>query len=231
MSTRHTVAGVVLCAAVGLTGACGLPSSSNATTVPDGEVPYGLIATATPSAPADTTTATPGATLVEGAVFLANGDQLLVGSPVQVVNTSLLPLVQTMLNRLAVGPNERDRGRGLVTDLAPGSSLIARSLDDGVLTVEWQTASQDPNPAKLPVAVGQVVLTATHVQGVGAVQFVRDGRPLSVPGPTDGELTVDPLTASEYAGLLAPGVDSPATAAPLTTAGSSAISPGSSATG
>jgi spore germination protein GerM len=113
-------------------------------------------------------------------------------------------MLQSLLDRLAVGPSERERARGLVTDLGPGSTIVVRNLSAGTADLELQSTNQDPSPSKLPIAVGQIVLTATSIVGIDRVVFVRDGTVLPDPGP-DGSRTVDPLTSASYTSLLARG--------------------------
>jgi hypothetical protein len=192
----------VLATALSLLGACGLPRSSSPVQVPPGDVPYGLLQSATPSlAP----TTTPGVPLVPANIYLADPQQQLVAVGAQVPDAQAAPMLQTLLNRLAVGPTDQERARGLVTDLGPGSTILLRSISDGTATIELQSTGQDPSPSKLPVAVGQIVLTATSIVGVDRVVFVRDDTAVAVPGPSGGGLTSVPLVASDYDGLLAPG--------------------------
>jgi hypothetical protein len=205
MSARPTTIVVlvtVLSAVVALLGACGLPSSSSPVQVPAAEVPYGLLESATAS---PTPTATPGVPLVDGSIYLADPQQQLVAVGVQVPDEQAAPMLQTLLNRLAVGPTERERALGLVTDLGPGSTIVLRDISGGTANIELQSTGQDPSPSKLPVAVGQIVLTATSIVGVDRVVFFRDGSPVAVPGPSGGGLTAEPLIAADYAALLAPG--------------------------
>jgi hypothetical protein len=191
----------VLVASLALLGACGLPRSSSPVEVPPAEVPYGLLEAATANT---TPTATPGVLLVPGSIYLADPEQRLVPVGVQVPNAQTIPMLQTLLNRLAVGPSDRERARSLVTDLSPGSSLVLRGLNSGTAYIELESTGQDPSPSKLPIAVGQIVLTATSIAGVDRVVFVRDGTPLQVPGP-DGSSTSVPLGATDFEVLLAPG--------------------------
>jgi hypothetical protein len=191
----------VLVASLALLAACGLPRSSSPVEVPPAEVPYGLLQAATAN---PTPTTTPGVQLVPGTIYLVDPQQRLVAVGVQVPNAQTIPMLQTLLNRLAVGPGDRERARSLVTDLSPGSSLVLRGLTSGTAYVELQSTGQDPSPNKLPIAVGQIVLTATSIAGVDRVLFVRDGTPLPVPGP-DGSSTSVPLGATDYEVLLTPG--------------------------
>lgn len=200
---RHTLAVVAVAAALGL-GACGLPEDGSATTVPPQDVPYGLLVTPTAT---PTTETSPAVAARLGTIYLVDAQQRLVPVPVPVPPAERVPFLQTLLNRLAVGPSERERARGLLTDLGPGASLSVQSISGGTARIELR--STDPSPGKLPVAIGQVVLTATAVQGVDRVLFTLDGAPLSVPGPAAGDLTGAALTASDYRAELAAGVRPP----------------------
>jgi hypothetical protein len=200
LPARPALAAVLVAALAGL-GACGLPRSSSPAQVPPGDVPYGLLEAATAN-PAPT--ATPGVLLIPGTIFLADPEQKLVPVSVPVPNAQAIPMLQTLLNRLALGPSDRDRQRGLVTDLSPGSNLVLTNIASGTAEIELPPTGQDPSPSKLPIAVGQIVLTATSIAGVDRVLFLRDGIPLPVPGP-DGSSTSAPLTAADYDGLRAPG--------------------------
>jgi hypothetical protein len=192
----------VLSAVIAVLGACGLPRSSSPVQVPAADVPYGLLDSVTTS-PSPTTT--PGVPLVDGSIFLADPQQRLVSVGVQVPQEQAAPMLQTLLNRLAVGPTERERAQGLVTDLGPGSTIVLRSISGGTASIELQSTGQDPSPSKLPIAVGQIVLTATSIMGVDRVVFVRDGAAVQVPGPSGGGLTSEPLVAADYSTQLAPG--------------------------
>ena len=68
--------------------------------------------------------------------------------------------------------------------------------------VQLDPGDQGPTANKLPLAAGQVVLTATSVRGIERVQLVRaDGQPIEVPLP-DGALTSLPLEARDYLSLV-----------------------------
>lgn len=201
--------------------ACGLPTNSTPVAVPKNEVPYGLLEGPTPT---PTSTSTPGVPSVAATIYLADAKQRLVPVPVQVPAATLQPLVQSLLDRLAAGPSDADRALGLITDLGPGSTIAMRNLVGGTATVELKTSSQDPNPIKQPAAVGQIVLTACSVVGVDRVVFVQDGMVVPVPGPTEGNLTSDVLSAGTYASLLAPGQPQARRTAPLSEASASSTS-------
>ena len=191
-------------------GACGLPRGGAVTSVPDDKVPYGLLS------PTPTATQATGFPETAATVYLVDDEQHLLPVAAQVANAPLRPLVQTLLNRLAAGPTDRERARGLLTDLAPGSTLTLRSLTDGTATIQLQTQVQDPSPGRFPIAIGQVVLTATSVVGVDRVVLLQDdGSAANVPVPPDGDVTTAPLVASNYTSVLTPGRTPPARIEPL----------------
>jgi hypothetical protein len=199
----------VAAAVLALSAACGLPEGGPAGRVPDREVPYSLLATST-TAPSPSPAATSGVSTATGTIYLVDSQQHLVGVPVDVRRQPLQPLVQSLLDRLAVGPSEPERARGLLTDLGPGASLTLQAVKDGTAIIELRTPTQDPSPVQLPVAVGQVVLTATSVEGVDQVLFVLgNGSPMSVPAPPEGDLSSQPLRREDYQLLLAPGQATP----------------------
>lgn len=191
----------VLLAAFALLSGCGLPRSSTPVQVPPDDVPYGLLSSPTV---APTPTETPGVLLVPGTIYLADAQQKLVAVGVQVPAAPVAPMLQSLLNRLAVGPTDGERARDLATDLGPASTIVLRGISAGTASIDLQPTGQDPNASKLPVAVGQIVLTATSIVGVDRVVFVRAGSVLPVPGP-DGSTTANALVAADYVGLLAPG--------------------------
>lgn len=213
---RRCWSGAVVAAAVlVLVAACGLPDGGPAQRVPDRDVPYSLLASPTPTSTPSTTT-TPGPSRATSTIYLVDSEQHLVARPVELSRATLLPLVQSLLNRLAVGPSERERARGLVTDFGTGDSLTLIAVKDGTAMIQLRTAKKDPSPDKLPVAIGQVVLTATSVEGVDRVLFVLDdGSPVSVPAPPAGDLSSAPLVPEDYRLLLAPGQTVPGRTTPI----------------
>ncbi|MEO7061701.1 MAG: GerMN domain-containing protein [Lapillicoccus sp.] len=205
---RGLAVGLVLS---GLLGGCGLPNGGGPQLVAAQDVPYGLL----DPAPTVVAPTRPDIPVSAATVYLVDGSQRLVPLPVQVSQAPLQALVQALLNRLAVGPTDRERAQGLLTDLGPGASLTVRSIRDGTATIEL-TPVQDPSPGRFPVAVGQVVLTATSVVGVTRVRFVQeDGTVANVPAPPAGDLTTTPLAATDYVLLLTPGQDIPKRTVPL----------------
>jgi spore germination protein GerM len=77
------------------------------------------------------------------------------------------------------------------------------SLARGRVTIDLQGEGSATVGDEGPLAVGQIVLTATSVPGVDSVVLTREGKPVEAQ-QAGGQLTDRPLTAAEYAPLLAP---------------------------
>ena len=113
-----------------------------------------------------------------------------------------------LLERLTAGPTSASAAWAWPSALPPGTRIRLVRTDGGTATIEVQRGPQEPSADRLPLAVGQVVLTATSVQGITTVQLrTRDGRPMEVPLP-GGALTSAPLTAADYASLVVPSAAS-----------------------
>ncbi|GAB3591765.1 hypothetical protein GCM10027446_10770 [Angustibacter peucedani] len=194
---------VVAAAAVAaLLGGCGLPQDGEARPVDDGAVPYGLLGPAATAAPPSTKLGRTEASQPQ--TYLLRGDQLLeaVPSAVDLSQEVTTPRVLSALfAQLAAGPTEAERADGLSTALAPGVQITLVSVHDQVVDLQVQAALKDPSADRLPLAIGQLVLTATSVDGIDGVRLVRDGVPVEVPLP-GGALTSSPLHRSDYRELL-----------------------------
>ncbi|GAA4351510.1 GerMN domain-containing protein [Angustibacter luteus] len=206
--TGRRIAAAALCLVA--LGGCGLPADGDPRAIRSGDVPYGLLS---PS-PNGSATASPDLRVreAEPRTYLLDADQQLVAVPTPVDTSSLEPREQlaVQLKMLSAGPTDRQRAAGLSTALTPGVDLALVDLVDGLATLEVQAAAKDPSADRLPLAVGQIVLTATTVPGVRSVQIVRDGKPVEVPLP-GGALTAEPLLRSDYRELIARPAPTPQT--------------------
>ena len=194
-----TAAAVAALTAVALAG-CGLPVDGTARAVDPKEVPYGLLRpepTATASVELKSAVRAGPAQL-----YLLGADDRLVAVPAGVGRTlptsARLGALFALLER---GPDDTQRGEGLGSALTPGVQIRLRDLTDGTAQVQVDAAPKDPSADRLPLAIGQLVLTATSLSDVTAVQLVRDGAPVEVPLP-GGALTSAPLSRQDYVSLL-----------------------------
>jgi spore germination protein GerM len=107
----------------------------------------------------------------------------------------------SVLASLFAGPNASERAAQLDTAIPADVELLAARQLGPVLTVDLNDAIEELTPDGLRLAVGQIVSTATDIEGVRSVQLRIDGEhrvwPLG-----NGELTSRPLTQYDYPGLV-----------------------------
>ena len=202
-----------LALAVALVGAgavgCGVPQDSTVRVVDRARVPYDLLG-AGPAA-----TSGPEATRDElgvPQVFLLDAAERPVPQPQEVDAVGVSAVLTELLERLAAGPTDEDRAQGLSSALGAGVRLELLDVTDRVARLSLR-ASDQPLPAdRIPLAIGQIVFTATSVDGIDRVQLVRRGRPIEVPLP-GGARASGPVGASDYLRLLTdpPGPSATAT--------------------
>jgi len=210
--------GAVLASATLLAG-CGVPSSGPSEPVPSGQVPYGLLDPhhAVPRT-GPTGAASPSATRAPGrpSVFFVKHDRLVpapLTAPGAAASGAAAPgtasgdtrtVLSQLVLALSTGPSADQRAQGLDTALPSALHLAVRSVRaDGLATIDLQGGDSGTVGDQGPLAVGQVVLTATSVPGVDRVLLTRQGAPVAAQ-LAGGELTDTPLVPAEYASLLAP---------------------------
>jgi spore germination protein GerM len=191
------VAGVVA-----LVPGCGVPSSGSAHPVPSDEVPYGLLdgpRTPTPtSSPAPRVEHLPGVPTV---FYLRR--EFLVGVVVPRPPANARTALAQAVSSLSSGPTGEQRAQGLDTALPPALHLVVAGIAGTQVTIDLQGQDAATVGAQGPLAVGQVVLTATSVPGVDTVVLTRQGEPMQAQ-LSDGSLTDRPLSREDYEALLAP---------------------------
>ena len=180
-------------------GACGLPDDGASRRIEARAVPYGLLDAAHPEATAGPPTA---AGELAPQVYLLDADQHLVAVPVTARGIGTLGVFSDLLDRLAQGPTDAERAQGLATALGPNVDIRVLGIVDGTARIDVRSAEKEPPANRLPLAIGQVVLTATSLPEIARVQVLTDGRPAEVPLP-GGALTSVPLVRADYAALVA----------------------------
>lgn len=120
-----------------------------------------------------------------------------------------------VLNSLFAGPNAAERDEQLDTAIPADVELRTARTVGEVLTLDLNDVFAELTPDGLRLAVAQIVITATEIEGVRAVQLRVDGEPRVWPRG-NGELTEDALTEFDFPGLVEssqpafPGTPSPA---------------------
>lgn len=121
----------------------------------------------------------------------------------------------SVLTSLFAGPNAAERNAQLDTAIPTDVELKTARTVGEVLTLDLNNVFAELTPDGLRLAVAQIVTTATHLDGIRAVQLRVDGEPRVWP-LGNGELTDRPLTAFDFPGLVEssqpafPGTPSPA---------------------
>lgn len=196
---------LVLLVAAGV-GGCGAPRSGRLTVVDPTALPYGMATT-----PPTSTGTEPPATLRSGRgpqVFFVDGTTQLRPVDVDVTGLAAPEAVRRLLGMLVQGPTAAQRDSGLATVFPPGTSLELTRLDRGTATVRVQLAVSPPAPDALPLAAGQIVLTATSVPGVEEVALLDASGPVPAPLP-GGRLADGPVGAGVYRSLLTTAAPAP----------------------
>ncbi len=192
--TRRSASGalggiLVFCAAV---AGCGVPTSSMAQSVP--VVPYDLL-----SPSGSDPSARPSVPGTGPQVWLVR-DDALVPSAAPSSGADVRSTASAVLLRLAEGPTEQQRADGLATAFGPDVQLVLTEVAGRRAVVDIRAGDQAPSPSRLPLAVGQLVLTLTSIDGVDEVVLTAGGAPIGAPLP-GGALTERPLRADDYAAL------------------------------
>ncbi len=200
MSRPRVPRALVALVLLGAVVSCGAPQDGSMRTVAPDDVPYRLLeegAGPTPEPTADALAVT------APRVFFTDQEDLLVAERQPVEASGLEPVVAALLDRLAAGPTDEQRSNGLGSALGPDVGLRLVHVVEGIAYVEVVAAEQGPAADQLPLAIGQIVLTMTSVDGVDQTLLLQDQVPLSAPLP-GGERTSRPLTASDYTALVSP---------------------------
>jgi hypothetical protein len=204
----------VLIVAVLVSSGCGAPRDGEVRRVAADDVPYHLLDNGSEARKASPG---PGQATTTPQVFLLDGEDRLVARSVPVPAGSLAAVEASLLAALRDGPSEQQRASGLSSALGPGALLTMHGVVDGTARIEIVLPDAGATADRLPLAVGQVVLTAVSVEGVDRVLLEQDGGPVAAPLP-GGAQTLEPVSASDYAQLLADTADRPVKAPPTAAA-------------
>lgn len=190
-------AGALLLA--GALAGCGVPTGGTPEEIPTSQVPYDL------GSPSPTATGVPStsARLDEPRVYLVAEDGAVVPRGRSLDPGALQDQLEQLLDDLADGPTSSELTDRLSTALRPETSLAVDELSEGTATIDLGGDADAPSGQESRRAVAQLVLTATSLPGVDEVLLTRAGDPVEAPLPS-GELTSQPLSATDYEPLLTP---------------------------
>lgn len=111
------------------------------------------------------------------------------------------PSLTSIFDSLLGGVTEPERSENLRTAIPPGTETIAVAEDGSVIQIDLSSEFAAVGGEEEILAVAQIVLTATSIEGVDLVAFRLEGVPTDVP-VASGALSVDPVSAADYESLL-----------------------------
>lgn len=192
----HRVGTLLLAVALSVPG-CGIPTGGAPETIAPSDIPYGL----TSPTPTPTPRASPPPGSDEPRIYLVAADDVLVPRGRAVEGETVEERLERLMDELAAGPSSSELAEELSTALPPDVRLSVTAVEDGTATIDISGGEDSPSGLESRRAVGQIVLTATSLPGIGASRLTRGGAPVEAPLPS-GELTSDPLESEDYAALL-----------------------------
>lgn len=169
-----------------LAAACGIPVEAEPEVVDVELAPQGESET---PAPGD---------LAAVSIYLVRDDSLVHVTRNLPSPSSLTSIFVSLLGRVT---NE-ERQANLRTAIPPDTETISITEDGSILRVDLNSEFAAVGGEEEILAVAQIVLTATRVEGVDKVAFQLEGVPTDVP-VASGALSVDPVGASDYESLVA----------------------------
>jgi spore germination protein GerM len=113
------------------------------------------------------------------------------------------PTLDIVLDSLLGPVTEPEQRAGLRTAIPRGTEILAIDEDGAELLVDLSRTFAAVGGEEEILAVAQIVMTATSIDGVDFVSFQLDGVPTDVP-VANGALSADPVGADDYTSLVAP---------------------------
>jgi len=180
------------------TAGCGVPTNESTRTIEPSRVPYDLLDTEHPATPGP---ATARPAVVRPQVFFLDAAERPAPRPQPLDTSDIDRSVSRLLARLASGPTDQERAVGLSSALGAGVGLHLLDVTERVARISVVPSEKPPTADRLPLAVAQIVFTATSAEGVDRIQLLRSGRIIEVPLP-GGARTSAPVGAGDYLELL-----------------------------
>ena len=111
-----------------------------------------------------------------------------------------LPVPTTLektLESLLAGASQPEERANLRTSIPPGTRLLGLEVEGDTATLDLSSDFASVGGEEEILAVAQIVLTTTSVDGVSRVEFELEGVPTDVP-VAGGALSVEPVSADHY---------------------------------
>jgi hypothetical protein len=191
VSARLAVVGAAITVVLALTAGCGVPTEDEARPLPtSGTVPgTGTVVEVSPS---------PVGTVAQPFYFVRRGRLVPVVRWIE-PGTPLDALAQT----LVAGPTPAEANADLTSALTGTVTVRGVRRSGTVAVVDIGDGPPEAGRTDEILAFGQIVCTLTARSDVNGVVFVRGDQPLEIPR-SNGSLSSEPMTAANYADLIAP---------------------------
>lgn len=113
------------------------------------------------------------------------------------------PTLEIVFDSLLGAVTEPEQRSGLRTAIPRATEVLAIDEDGGRLQVDLSREFAAVGGEEEILAVAQIVMTATSIEGIELVAFQLEGVPTDVP-VANGALSDDPVGAEDYVSLVAP---------------------------
>lgn len=173
---------------------CGISAEDHPRPMPRPNLPTPATTPATAPTPA---TAAASGSVAEVLYFVRNGALVAVTR-----KATFHPSTTTLIDDLEAGPSEAERDAGLTSALQGIDVVTSARVDDELAVVELASAPVGAGRSDEALIYAQLVCTLTSRPDIRGVMFTRNGTPVGVPRG-DGSLSLGPLTAGDYASLIA----------------------------
>lgn len=110
---------------------------------------------------------------------------------------------EIIFDSLLDGVTDPEELANLRTAIPPGTSTLGVRTEGATLAVDLSHEFVSVGGEEEVLAVAQIVLTATRIEGVDLVAFLVEGIPTDVP-VASGALSTKPVTGDDYASLVSP---------------------------
>jgi spore germination protein GerM len=169
---------------------CGVPTERSPRPIPPADT-----STVRPSAP----DATASSTHLTEVLYLVKDEMLVVVAR----PADRPPTLEAQLDQLLAGPTSAERDAGLTSALTGLGGAVRVQSHGANAVIDLGTQPAGAGRSDEVLAYGQLVCTLTARRDVDTVSFRYNGQPVGVPR-ADGSLAQQPLTAADYADLIAP---------------------------
>jgi hypothetical protein len=189
--TGRRLALVTAAVAIAALAGCGVPPEREPRPIDPPRGPFQALASTPPAATATGS--------IPERLFLVK-DGMLVAVTRRVERE---PTVDELVADLLNGPTDSEGDAGITSALLGGQVISDVRVDSGRASVELAEPIEGAARTDEVLAYAQLVCTLTARPDVSGVVFTRDRQAVGVPR-ADGSLSPGPLTAGDYAPLVAP---------------------------